>query len=189
MKEEFQSDYKLRGARWGGVSFNVPKFSEGQLILETGCGNGKTLKSLPNTAIGIDISTEAVSLADGNVLAGDISNLPFKDEVFDAVLCFHVLGHLNFENRKKSVSEMFRVLKKGGKIYFKGFSIRDFRFGKGKEVEQNSFLKGDGITTHFFDEGEVSDLFGEGEITLKSWSLMIRAVPYLREEVYGIFEK
>ncbi|MDO5843959.1 MAG: class I SAM-dependent methyltransferase [Methanocorpusculum sp.] len=189
MTEEFQSDYKLRGIRWGGVSFNVPKFFEGEFVLETGCGNGKTLKSLPADAVGIDISTEAVSLAGGNALAGDICFLPFGDCTFDAVLCFHVLGHLKADDRRKAAAEMFRVLKKGGKIYFKGFSKRDFRFGKGDEVEPDSFLKGDGITTHFFDETEVRDLFGEGDVSLKSWTLMIRAVPYLREEVCGVFEK
>lgn len=195
MTEGFLSDYKQRGARWGGASFDVPEFSDDEAVLETGCGNGKTLKSLPPKAVGIDISKEAVTLAGGNCVVGDVRNLPFKDEVFDAVMCFHVLGHLNFEDRIKSVNEMFRVLKKGGRIYFKAFSVQDFRFGKGKEVEKNSFLKGDGITTHYFEPEEVGALFSENELCAgaevfcKSWDLRVKAVQYKREEVLGIFVK
>ncbi len=42
----------------------------------------------------------------------DICNLPFEDEVFDVVLCNHVLEHI--EDDKKAMSELFRVLRKGG---------------------------------------------------------------------------
>jgi len=42
----------------------------------------------------------------------DILDLPFEDELFDFVLCNHVLEHI--ENDTKAMSELFRVLKPGG---------------------------------------------------------------------------
>src|SRR5690606_9088266 len=42
----------------------------------------------------------------------DLLDLPFADEPFDVVFCNHVLEHI--EDDRKAMSELFRVLKKGG---------------------------------------------------------------------------
>ena len=42
----------------------------------------------------------------------DILDLPFNDESFDVVFCNHVLEHI--VDDRKAMSELFRVLKKGG---------------------------------------------------------------------------
>lgn len=42
----------------------------------------------------------------------DILNLPFEDESFDVVFCNHVLEHI--EDDRKAMSELYRVMKKGG---------------------------------------------------------------------------
>ncbi|HJJ28969.1 MAG TPA: class I SAM-dependent methyltransferase [Methanocorpusculum sp.] len=189
MEEVFQSDYKKRGARWAGTA-DVPKLPPDALVLEAGCGNGKTLKALPAGAVGLDISPEAVRLAGPQrAVAGDIRRMPFSDGVFDCVLCFHVLGHLREAERKTAAAELMRVLKPGGALYFRGFAKGDFRYGRGEETEPDSFLKGDGIMTHFFTPAEVSGLFAgsAGEVCEYSWGLKIRGVVYPRVEVRGCF--
>jgi SAM-dependent methyltransferase len=42
----------------------------------------------------------------------DILDLPFDDESYDVVFCNHVLEHI--ENDAKAMSELYRVMKKGG---------------------------------------------------------------------------
>lgn len=42
----------------------------------------------------------------------NILNIPYKDEYFDVIICNHVLEHV--EDDIKGMSELFRVLKKGG---------------------------------------------------------------------------
>lgn len=42
----------------------------------------------------------------------DLTKLSFKDNVFDAILCYHVLEHI--KDDKKAISELFRVLKPNG---------------------------------------------------------------------------
>jgi len=44
----------------------------------------------------------------------DITNIPFKNEVFDFILCSHVLEHV--ENDKKALNEFCRILKKNGNL-------------------------------------------------------------------------
>lgn len=48
-------------------------------------------------------------------IVGDIHNLPFADSSQEAIFCLAVLEHV--ENPIKAVSEMYRVLKPGGKIF------------------------------------------------------------------------
>ena len=42
----------------------------------------------------------------------DILDLPFEDESFDVIFCNHVLEHIIDD--KKAMSELYRVMKKGG---------------------------------------------------------------------------
>ena len=42
----------------------------------------------------------------------DILDLPFEDESFDVIFCNHVLEHI--EDDRKAMSELYRVMKKGG---------------------------------------------------------------------------
>jgi ubiquinone/menaquinone biosynthesis C-methylase UbiE len=70
---------------------------------------------------GIDISQNATDTAKKNApeatfLKVDVDNdkLPFADDEFDGVVCLEVLEHL--KNLDKLMSELFRVLKKGGKF-------------------------------------------------------------------------
>ena len=41
-----------------------------------------------------------------------MTNLSLKDNSFDAILCYHVLEHI--EDDLKAISELYRVLKPGG---------------------------------------------------------------------------
>ena len=188
MDEAFQSDYKTRGPRWaGGVV--LPELTPGSRVLETGCGNGKTLSAFRDvTVLGIDISPEAVRLAGPEkAVCGDIRRLPFKDASFDSVFSWHVLGHLKKEGRMQAASELLRVTRPGGSVFFKGFSINDFRCGKGELVEDHSYLRGDGIMTHYFTEEELTGLFGKGEVSQHSWVMKVRGVTYIRSELIGVY--
>ena len=64
---------------------------------------------------------EGSSLSDKiEMIQGDSENLPFEDQYFDAVMVS--FGVRNFENLNKGISEIFRVLKKNGKIVVLEFS-------------------------------------------------------------------
>ena len=193
MPNAFQSDYLMRGVRWGGHA-EIPDIAEGALVLETGCGNGKTLHALLSSGIsafGIDISKEAVRLSGcRDAAAADVCHLPFKDESFDAVFCRHVLGHLTSSERGTAADELMRVVRPGGCIYVSVFGTDDFRFGKGTLTEPDSFLRGDGIMTHYFTADELSRYFSGAAVSSvreKRWSLRVRGEEYPRCEIEGVF--
>lgn len=85
-------------------------------ILDAGCGTNKIIQDLKN-AVGLDINKERLKwleqFKDKRLLVhGSVTNLPFKNNSFDAVICSEVIEHLN--ERKKVFSELDRVLKKNG---------------------------------------------------------------------------
>ena len=96
-------------------------------FLDAGCGDGINLQELErlvvtynkeSTVTGIDSSKirtqRAKKVVKGTVLDGSLLNLPFENTFFDAVLCNHVLEHI--ENADRALSEIFRVLKPGGSL-------------------------------------------------------------------------
>ncbi|MDX8451974.1 class I SAM-dependent methyltransferase [Mesorhizobium sp. VK9D] len=90
-------------------------------ILEVGCGTGLVYEKLAakhkliTNYIGIDSSLKMLEIARrnfprGQFLYGDGYELVFRDQEFDAVLSFEVLGHI--PRIKPFLSEMLRVAKK-----------------------------------------------------------------------------
>ncbi len=91
-------------------------------VLDIGCHAGTFTEQLLNKLqtrkiYGIDISPSALKLAQkripyGNFQIADAANLPFKNNFFDAIFCLEVLEHV--DNPLKVISEIKRILKKGG---------------------------------------------------------------------------
>ncbi|MCF8297445.1 MAG: methyltransferase domain-containing protein [Saprospiraceae bacterium] len=61
-----------------------------------------------------DLLPESLKFIDykGKILKEDITKLSFEDNSFDAILCSHVLEHI--VDDKLAMSELYRVMKKGG---------------------------------------------------------------------------
>lgn len=108
---------------------------EPRIILDVATGTGdlaiEAFKLNPTKIIGIDIAEDMLVIGRKkikkrkldsliNLQLGDSENLPFKDIEFDATMV--AFGVRNFENLDKGLSEMHRVLKKGGQIWVLEFS-------------------------------------------------------------------
>ncbi len=89
-------------------------------ILDNGCGTGFMSQFLKGyEVIGLDMSPEMIKLAKkrySKVLLGDAQNMPFGNSSFQIVINRGVLHHL--EDPEKGISEINRVLKKGGEAVF-----------------------------------------------------------------------
>lgn len=107
----------------------VIKFMRDNLnILDYGCGPGTflfKLSSLSNSNLyGVDISKEFIEESKKNIKELNIENihvqtveaekLPFENEKFDIILIVDVIHHL--DDIEKNLLEIYRVLKKDGKI-------------------------------------------------------------------------
>lgn len=89
-----------------------------------------------------DLFPEKYKFRDNNRIEKvDITNIPFKDNYFDFILCNHVLEHIS--NDKLAMSELFRVMKKDGWgifqvpiDYSREFTYEDFTITQPDEREK-----------------------------------------------------
>lgn len=102
-------------------------FYDKQKVLDAGCGFGQwslALAKLNEEVYSCDADTKRISFLEKMVnenkidnvqlTQGFIDNLAYHDAYFDAVFCYGVLFLTSW---KKSLSELVRVLKPGGKLY------------------------------------------------------------------------
>jgi len=105
-------------------------FTHGEFILEAGCGFGRYcfwLQKSGVSSVGVDIIREALvtgsKYAKSNGLESyfvlaDVTNLPFKNGVFDGYISLGVIEHFKSKDHVKcSFSEMHRVLNDRGKAF------------------------------------------------------------------------
>ena len=91
---------------------------------------------------------------------------PYTDNFFDAVISIQVMHHNKMKDILITVSEIERVLKKGG-IIFITFPKLDGRSNsddwKLKEIEKGTYIPQDGpekgLPHHFFTLEEIYDVF------------------------------
>jgi len=152
---------------------------KGRKILEMGCGNGSDLMQFDKNkaiAYGIDFSKKSIKLAKERIklfdtkfglIVGDVENLPFRNNIFDFVYCWGVLHHT--PNYQKSVREIYRVLKAGGKfcvmVYHKRSMVclqlflRYKLFEPSKNLDEIIALHHESPGTKFFTKNDIIKLF------------------------------
>lgn len=124
---------RIMNVAHSGMNTWLIKHSEvcdGDIVLDIGCGGGKTLQTLskmnPGGKIyGIDFSEQAIKdsikinkmdVANGKVIVkqASVSNIPYTDQFFDTITAFQT--HYFWPDLANDVKEVFRVLKHGGKF-------------------------------------------------------------------------
>jgi len=145
-------------------------------ILDLGCGSGRHMVYLGKkgfSMVGMDISSEALMVAQKwlekekiknyVLIEHDMTELPFPNEHFDAVISINVIHHDKLKDIKETVNEIKRVLKKKGIAIINVASVENTKFGKGKRIEKNTYVqlrgKEKGIPHHFFTEKEAKKIF------------------------------
>jgi len=102
--------------------------------------------------------------ADGD----DNTSLPpelTKGSVDIAILIF-IFSALSPAQWSQALRNIWQVLKPGGQILFRDYGRGDLaqvRFKKGRYLEENFYIRGDGTRVYFFELEELRDLFGGGE--------------------------
>lgn len=100
--------------------FNMPKEST---ALDIGCSGGRYIQLLIMNNLkpyGIDTSKVALNYANSiyqqkaEFINASATDLPFKENAFDAVLCIELLHHLDDDNMEKTIENISTLIKPGG---------------------------------------------------------------------------
>lgn len=143
-----------------------------QTVLTPGSGYGRNSRLFSTsgfTVVGVEVSAVAVELArqfDRQTThhVGSVLDLSFDDTPYDAIYCFNTL-HLFYGNeRRRLVSQCACKLRPGGLAFFTAFSDSDASYGRGTEVESNTFESRPGRPAHYFTEEDLLDHFRAFEV-------------------------
>ena len=122
----------------------------GKTLVDLGCGNGRDsvfFAEVGLTVVAIDLSDRAIQmLTKQNIpnirfLCGDfISNSIHSPECYDYAYSRFTIHAINQQQENLLIQTIYRALKPGGKFFIEVRSIHDPLFGKGKQLERNSFF-------------------------------------------------
>ena len=130
-------------------------------VLELGCGSGNNLRLFYEygwDVKGVDCTQSAIDQAENNlfsikkeydlegnykVVFDDMLEYLKKDKSqYDVIIFPSSIFYLSFENIKKVLSTISQnaLLKKGGYLFLKVLTPDDYRYGKGEQLDDKSFL-------------------------------------------------
>ena len=120
-----------RSQRLRTMTIDQALLKTGEHLLDVGCGTGgvtipaKERLGPDGPVSGIDPSPEMIAVArkkavkaglDIDFRIGVIENLPYPDSTFDVVTSSLMMHHLPYDVQLKGLSEIYRVLKPGGRL-------------------------------------------------------------------------
>ena len=179
-----KSIVKTHGNLYRGRSltrYPIPAFPLGQgggrSLLDVGCNWGRWTTAAARAGYrvtGIDPKEKAIAAArrvaaqlgvTAEFVVGDVRQLPFHDDSFDAVFSYSVLQHLSKADARAAVAEIGRVLRSGGTALVEMPNAR----GLLNLVRQagRRFSQGSGFDVRYWTLPELRETFGAiGDVEL-----------------------
>jgi ubiquinone/menaquinone biosynthesis C-methylase UbiE len=167
------------------VEESLPFFKENNVnrILDLGCGDGRHLVYLAGRRYqmyGLDSSPTALKLSqdwldkeglNAELKCGDMSELPWDDGFFDAIICIKAINHHNISLIRTTFKETHRVLRKNGLFLvtaMKNPPPKEWKDGKFTEIEHHTYVPTEGhekdVPHYYLDENELRELMHGYEI-------------------------
>jgi len=146
-------------------SESAKEFSEmlpaGSKVLELGCGPGEDAAFLAQRHVVTATDFSESAIVQNKRKFGGVANLefrlhdtaqplPFEQEAFGGVYARLSLHYFTDEVTQNIFTEIHRILTPKGLLYFVCKSTSDKFFGKGKQIDRNTFVDDNGHLRHFF---------------------------------------
>ncbi|WP_207670176.1 class I SAM-dependent methyltransferase [Acetivibrio thermocellus] len=145
-------------------------------VMDLGCGtgrhtiylaqNGYQVFAVDISETGIEVTrakAEKLNLTNIEFAQLDMRNLSVDDNLMDAIMCVWTSGHGTFEDARKNLKEMYRILRLGEILVIDYVSREDENYGKGTEIEKNTFINNvegeENIPHHYFAKEEIEELY------------------------------
>jgi SAM-dependent methyltransferase len=179
VREYWNRRFSEEGRIWGdapsGTALRAAELfrKEGvQKILIPGCGYGRHTEFFAGEGFkvhGIEVSDIAVGFAARTgprvvYFRGSVLDMPFSEDLYDAVYCFNLLHFFRAADRSRVVEKSADRLRAGGLLFFTVFSEKEPTCGQGQKVEEYTYESKPGRPTHYFTEADLKGRFAGFEI-------------------------
>ncbi len=136
-------------------------------LLVPGSGYGRNTRLFSSDGFevtGVEVSNVAVEMARAfdplsKFYSASVLDMSFLPDTYDAVYCFNTLHLFLKQNRRTCVDQCLEKVTGGGLLYFTVFSEKEPNFGKGREVEENTYESKPGRPAHYFTEDDLKAHF------------------------------
>lgn len=174
MENYWDSRYRKENKIWGESPSRTARralelFRRNNIrkLLVPGSGYGRNTRLFSAAGLevtGVEVSTVASELARefdplSKCYCASVLDMSFLNDIYDAVYCFNTLHLFRENDRKKCISQCLEKTVGGGLLYFTVFSENDPGFGKGQEVEENTFESKPGRPAHYFTGNDLKSHF------------------------------
>ncbi len=180
----------LEPSEWVAAFVEAEGPAAGRRALDVGCGPGRHAVYLAErgyeahasdfTAEGTALCREALASRGfpENVRVADMQDLPYADAYFDLVVAYNVIYHATRAGMERTIAGIRRILKPGGHLLVTLKSPEEWVFGRGEEIEPDTFLRpGKGVPVHFTREAEIPGFFREFEILSTEYHKRTKSIP------------
>jgi SAM-dependent methyltransferase len=179
MNEYWDKRFRAEGRIWGDApsrtaahALEIFRRKSVRTVLVPGSGYGRNTKLFGAAGLmvtGVEISAAAYEMAREfdpltRFYNASVLDMACLAEEFDAVYCFNTLHLFLEKERKILVRQGVDRLNKDGIMYFTVFSEREESYGKGREVEKNTFESKPGRPAHYFSDADLRGHFADMEI-------------------------
>ncbi len=179
MKSYWDERFAGEGYVWGDSPSKTAVYALGLFrshhvckILVPGSGYGRNSRLFSMSGFdvtGIEISEVAWKMAqEFDPLTkhhnGSVLDMSLGGTTYDAIFCFNTVHLFYKEERRLFLRECAGKLRDGGLMFFVVFSESEPSYGKGKQVEDNTFESRPGRPAHYFAEDDLLAHFSDFEI-------------------------
>jgi len=174
VEDYWDKRFKDEGKIWGELPSRTAQYAlelfcsaNVKSVLIPGSGYGRHTKFLSTCGFdvtGIEISSVACDLASefdplSRFYNASVLDMSFDTNRYDAIYCFNLLHLFRENDRYVFIQQCDDRLNKGGLMFFTVFSEEESTFGKGREVERNTFESRPGRPAHYFTEADLKAHF------------------------------
>ncbi|MCD1295142.1 SAM-dependent methyltransferase [Methanocella sp. CWC-04] len=174
MENYWDDRFSGEGKIWGDTPSRTAVYARDLFInddvksvLVPGAGYGRNASLFYNSGFDvtcIEISKEAINMGkeaspDLKFIHGSVLDMPCYGVQYDAIYCFNVLHLLYRDDRMAFIRKCLDTLNDGGSVFFTVFSEKEGSYGKGAEIEPDTFESKPGRPVHYFTDDDLRSHF------------------------------
>lgn len=147
------------GAGAGNTAFPILANNENPFLKVHACDYSKNAVEVMRSSEEYD---EKFMQADVWDVAGEDLPPGLEEGSVDIAILVFIFSALAPEQWKRAVSNVYRLLKPGGKVCFRDYGRGDLaqvRFKKRRYLEENFYVRGDGTRVYFFERDELERIW------------------------------
>ncbi|KAB8337115.1 hypothetical protein FH972_021419 [Carpinus fangiana] len=151
------------GAGAGNTAFPIVDRNENPLLRIVACDYAKKAVELMRADPRCDGETMRAEVWDASAAGEEALPPGLGEGSVDIVVLIFIFSALAPDQWQQALWNVWRVLKPGGEVLLRDYGRGDLaqvRFKKGRYLDENFYVRGDGTRVYFFEEDELRELFG-----------------------------